>query len=453
MDDGKSGPVTARLADPTDLALEETHLTVTEGFDVGVTVPCGVRPVRIGSAPDCELVLRDPAVSRKHASVQIDSEGLRLTDLGSTNGTFVGALKIKDALVPPGTVFKVGKTAIRVDLKPRARSLPLAPTNRFGKLVGSSPAMRQLFTLLGLVAPSPASILIGGPTGTGKELVARALHEASPRKAGPFVVLDCGAADPGLISAELFGHEAGAFTGATGARAGLFEQAQGGTIFLDEVGELPLDLQPKLLRVLEAREVRRLGGSKTIAVDARVLAATHRDLEQMVRAGRFREDLYYRLAQMRVLLPPLADRREDIPLIVQTLLEQLPAGTRVRTMSPEAIALLAASDFPGNVRQLRNVVEQSVTIATGERVEADDILMLGQLMPRAGVAAPAPAAPRAGLLPAADERAQLEAALEANDWNLARTARSLGVVLNTVKNRMRRHKLSRPGRKPDSADE
>jgi transcriptional regulator with GAF, ATPase, and Fis domain len=222
--------------------------------------------------------------------------------------------------------------------------------------------MRELFARLERIAASDATVLVTGETGTGKELVAEAIHERSPRAAGPFVVLDCGAIPPNLVESELFGHERGAFTGALGAHAGAFERAHGGTVFLDELGELPLELQPKLLRVLERREIRRLGGSKPIEVDLRVVAATNRDLAVEVNRGRFREDLYYRLAVVQVVVPPLRERREDIPLLVEHFLAALPGGERTR-LAPETIDLLRRHDWPGNVRELRNVLERAVLFA------------------------------------------------------------------------------------------
>jgi DNA-binding NtrC family response regulator len=285
--------------------------------------------------------------------------------------------------------------------------------------------------------------MITGPTGTGKEMVARSVHEAGTTRKGPFVVLDCGAADPGLISSELFGHEAGAFTGAVGRRAGVFEQAQGGTVFIDEVGELPLELQPKLLRVLEAREVRRLGGTATIPLDVRVLAATNRDMEAMVARGQFREDLYYRLCQVKVAIPPLESRREDVPLIVQNILDGIADRTPVRGVSDEVLSFLTSRSFPGNVRQLRNIIERAAQVARGERIEMANLLLSPEEMKGLGAAtaatAPAPPAER-------DERALIIAVLEQHDHNLARTARALGMALNTLKARMQKHGIARrPG--------
>jgi DNA-binding NtrC family response regulator len=235
----------------------------------------------------------------------------------------------------------------------------LSSADRFGEMVGRSVVMRELFARLAAVAPTDATVLVTGETGTGKELVAEALHEHSARKGGPFVVLDCGAIPANLMESEAFGHERGAFTGATAAHAGAFERADGGTLFLDEIGELPLEMQPKLLRALERKEIRRVGGAKTLQVNIRVVAATNRDLAVEVNKGRFREDLYYRLAVAHLAVPPLRERREDIPLLVEHILGSLPEG-RERGPRPETVELMKRHEWPGNVRELRNVIERAV---------------------------------------------------------------------------------------------
>jgi DNA-binding NtrC family response regulator len=226
-------------------------------------------------------------------------------------------------------------------------------------MVGRSVVMRELFARLAAVAPTDATVLVTGETGTGKELVAEALHENSARKGGPFVVLDCGAIPANLMESETFGHERGAFTGATSARAGAFERANGGTLFLDEIGELPLEMQPKLLRALERREIRRVGGTKMLQVNIRVVAATNRDLAVEVNKGRFREDLFYRLAVAHLAVPALRERRDDIPLLVEHILAGLPEG-RDRGPRSETIELMKKHEWPGNVRELRNVIERAV---------------------------------------------------------------------------------------------
>jgi len=240
--------------------------------------------------------------------------------------------------------------------------LELSSAETFGGIVGSSVPMRELFARLEKIAQSDATVLVTGETGTGKELVAEAVHEHSKRKSGPFVVLDCGSIPQNLIESELFGHEKGAFTGATHTYAGAFERSDGGTVFLDEIGELPLAMQPKLLRVLERKEVRRVGGSKTISTDIRVVAATNRDLGVEVNRGRFREDLYYRLAVARIHVPPLRERREDLALLVEHFLSITPGAEGTR-LEPGTVELMMKHDWPGNVRELRNVIERAVLLS------------------------------------------------------------------------------------------
>lgn len=243
----------------------------------------------------------------------------------------------------------------------------------FGSLIGTSPRMRELFALLRKVAESASTVLILGESGTGKELAARAVHETSPRKGKPFVAVNCGAIPETLIESELFGHAKGAFTGAVGERAGLFEQAQSGTLFLDEIGELPLAMQTRLLRVLQEREVRRVGGSTTKKVDVRVLAASNRDLAEQVKEGSFREDLYYRINVVQVTMPPLRERIEDIPLLIEHLAHKHGiASSSAGIITSEALKSLMTYQFPGNVRELENIVERSLVLSS-DKITLDSL--------------------------------------------------------------------------------
>ncbi len=311
----------------------------------------------------------------------------------------------------------------------------------FANLIGSGPAMRRVFETVQKVAETDLTVLVRGESGTGKELVAQALHDRSARRSRPFVAVNCAAISRELVESELFGHEKGAFTGADARRAGRFEAAEGGTIFLDEIGDMPLETQAKVLRVLEERSFERVGGTKPIQVDVRVVAATHRNLEEDVRSGRFREDLYYRLRVVEVELPPLRERREDIPALVDRMLEQL--GRRLERpkmqISGAALARLARHAWPGNVRELRNAVEQAAVLAAGPDIEEND-LRLGE--------APAtePAAPDAAGLAFAEakkrtverfERDFLLAALRRHDGNISRTAESIGMVRQSLQQKIR----------------
>ncbi|HEY1086222.1 MAG TPA: sigma-54-dependent Fis family transcriptional regulator, partial [Archangium sp.] len=281
--------------------------------------------VTVGSHPDAGLSLADTTVSRYHVELTARPDGVRVRDLESTNGTYLGGTRITEVIVEDQATLSVGKTTLKVSMVEADLGTP-AEQGTFGTAVGASSAMKQLFGILDKVAPSDSTVLLLGETGTGKEVMAKAIHAKSKRGTRPFVVVDCGSVAPTLIESELFGHVRGSFTGAISDRNGAFLEADGGTIFLDEIGELPLELQPKLLRVLEAGTVRRVGEDKHRRVDVRVVAATHRDLEAEVAAGRFRRDLYYRLAVVLVNVPPLRDRLDDLPLLTQHFVKSMGRG-------------------------------------------------------------------------------------------------------------------------------
>jgi pSer/pThr/pTyr-binding forkhead associated (FHA) protein len=302
-----------REATPATVNLRRCKLIITKGAQRGSEFVVGGDVVRIGKATDNDLVISDETVSRNHFEIVRDGKGYLVRDLQSTNGTFLDGAEIKEAYLRAGSV--VGAGAVELKFTPFEERIEILPSEReqLGEMVGRSTAMREIFGLIERIAPTDATVLIEGETGTGKDMVARTLHLLSRRKDAPFVVVDCGAVAGTLIESELFGHEKGAFTGAVSARQGAFELASGGTVFLDELGELSLDLQPKLLRVLEQRELRRVGGAKTQKVDLRVIAATRKDLRSEVEKGKFREDLYFRLNVVPITAPALRDRKEDVP--------------------------------------------------------------------------------------------------------------------------------------------
>jgi len=326
-----------------------------------------VNRLRIGKAPENDLVLNDDTVSRQHCELERRAQGVLVRDLGSTNHTRVGRMAVHEAVVESGATISVGGVDLSLRVEPRQAVVLPSESNHFGEALGTSIAMRTIFGVLERIAPTDAGVLLEGETGTGKDVLARSIHQMSPRRERPFVVVDCGAVSYSLIESELFGHERGAFTGAVATRQGAFELAGRGTVFLDEVGELPLDVQPKLLRVLESGEFRRVGGNKTIRAEARVVAATKRELKGEVERGKFREDLYFRLAVVPVVVPPLRARREDIPPLVERFLELArkrdPAASSI-TLSPATVSALTAHDWPGNVRELRNVLDRAIYIAT-----------------------------------------------------------------------------------------
>jgi transcriptional regulator with PAS, ATPase and Fis domain len=349
---------------PERLELPGFELEVIHGPDAGKTYRGAARRVLLGSHPKAELSLTDPYVSRQHARVEVGEGEIVLRDLGSTNGTRIHDTRIREALLHDGAVIELGGTRVRFRAVDTGFSVELAAEDWFEGLVGRSVAMRELFALLARVAPSEATVLVEGETGTGKELVARAIHARSKRAAKPFTVFDCGAMPGALIESALFGHERGAFTGATETMPGVLERADGGTLFLDEIGELAPELQPKLLRALQSGEVRRVGATDDIRVDVRVVAATHRDLERMVAAGTFREDLFYRVAVIRLRVPALRERPDDIPLLAAHFAKEIGVPASLPQDALDTLfAGLAARDLPGNVRELRNLVERAIVLA------------------------------------------------------------------------------------------
>ena len=327
--------------------------------------------LRVGKAPENDLVLNDDTVSRQHCELERSAQGVLVRDLGSTNHTRVGRTAVHEAVVESGATISVGGVDLSLRVEPRQAVILPSESCKFGEALGHSISMRTIFGVLERIAPTDAAVLLEGETGTGKDVLARSIHQISQRREKPFVVVDCGAVSYSLIESELFGHERGAFTGAVALRQGAFELAGRGTVFLDEVGELPLDVQPKLLRVLESGEFRRVGGNKTLRAEARVVAATKRDLKLEVERGKFREDLYFRLAVVPVTVPPLRSRREDIPPLIDRFVDlarKRDASASV-SLSSATVAALAAHDWPGNVRELRNVLDRAIYIATagGER--------------------------------------------------------------------------------------
>ncbi len=350
--------------DRAEVSITTLNVHCVEGQDTGKSLTSDSEVVTIGSAQGNDLVLADPSVSRFHLELRREADGVRVIDHGSTNGTRVGAVRIERAVVAPGTTIALGRSAIRVQ-GGEERSVHLHPDARLGDLIGSSTAMRRLMAEVAKAARANVPVLIVGESGTGKEVVARTLHQQSDRRDGPYVTVDCGALTPTLVASELFGHERGAFTGADRRHVGAFESANGGTVFIDEIGELPPALQTSLLGVLERRRFRRLGGTADIAVDVRVVSATNRDLRAEVNANTFRLDLYFRLAVVTLRMPPLREHLDDLTLLVEHFLREAGAeGPVERWIGPAALRSLQEHRWPGNVRELRNVIE--ATLAMGE---------------------------------------------------------------------------------------
>jgi transcriptional regulator with GAF, ATPase, and Fis domain len=441
-------PETSTVAQPLAcgiLSLPGIKLTVLEGPDRGQEVTARRGVVRIGTERDNDLVLTDDAVSRRHLEVRLSSDEVRVRDLGSTNGTIVDGVRICEAILSAASLIRLGSSTIRATPVDEPVKVLLSTRARFGGQLGRSTAIREVFAILERVAPSEATVVIEGETGTGKELAAEAIHAHSPRAQGPFVAVDCGAIPHGLVESELFGHVRGAFTGAVQERRGVFEEADGGTLFLDEVGELPLELQPKLLRALEKREVRRVGASQSRKIDVRVLAATNRDLAAEVNRGNFREDLFFRLAVVRVRLPPLRARRDDIPMLIRHFVECL-RPDRLDRVEP-LVAALANRSFPGNIRELRNAVQRELTLGdelapgetSTERVAAAEFRPLLDLPYKEGMAR----------LVEQFEREYLEHALGVCGGSVSGAARRAGLSRRYVQTLMVRHGWREP---PDGED-
>jgi transcriptional regulator with GAF, ATPase, and Fis domain len=320
----------------------------------------------VGAAAGNLIEIADATVSRIHAELEPRDGAVWVRDLGSRNGTFVSNVRVAEAEIPDGGTLVVGRTTLSIERRHQPTAVDLWPSHKFEQLVGRSVVMRELFARLSRVAKLESTVLLQGETGTGKEVVAEAIHFASPRAKGPFIVVDCAALPETLLEAELFGHVKGAFTGATTSREGAFQEADGGTLLLDEIGELPADMQPKLLRAVETRTVRRVGESTHRKVDVRIMASTHRDLRTMVNSGAFREDLYFRLAVVPVLVPPLRERTEDIDLLVRRFVGQ----GHPSLLDSRLIAELTSRSWPGNVRELRNFVERYAALGADEALSS-----------------------------------------------------------------------------------
>ncbi|KYF91468.1 hypothetical protein BE20_14525 [Sorangium cellulosum] len=413
------------------LASRKIRVEVVHGPDRGLVAELPGPEARVGLGRECDLVLKDPTVSRLHLVVRVEGERIRVIDAGSRNGTAVDGVEVRDAYARPDAAISIGGTTMRLRMLSDVVELPLSQRERFGGMLGRSVAMRRLFAVLERVAATDATVLVEGETGTGKELVAEAVHEESPRQGAAFVVFDCSAVSATLIESELFGHVRGAFTGAFADRPGAFEA--------DEIGELPLDLQPKLLRALERREVRRVGANVPRRVDVRIVAATNRNLAREVERGKFREDLYYRLAVIQVALPPLRERQGDIPQLVRHFEQEPPPP-----LSEEVVAGLASRSWPGNVRELRNAVARALSLGPAG----------GAGGPPAHAAALEPGAPDE---PAVDlnepllagrervaeayEKAYLDAALRQTGGNVSRAAELARVNRKFIQRAMKRHGL------------
>ena len=443
------------VEDERAIQLALSGLLGREGYDVEQVHSGEEALARLASDPPLDLVLTDLAlggrasgmdVLRASKAVRPETPVVMITAHGSEKVAVLAMKEGAEDYVPKPfdndeMRLVVARALERTRLEREHRMLleRVQREHGLGALIGSGQAMRRVFDLMNKVAGTDLTVLVRGESGTGKELVAQAIHDSSPRARRPFVAVNCAAISRELVESELFGHEKGAFTGASARRVGRFEAAQGGTIFLDEVGDMPLETQAKVLRVLQERTFERVGGSKTLEADVRVVAATHRDLEGEVARGRWRGDLYYRLRVVEIVVPPLRERLEDLPALVDRFLEHL--ATRLGRDRPRiaaaAMARLARHTWPGNVRELRNVVEQAGVLAAGPAIEEADLRLEGargapSVPPRAGSFADAKRAVVDDF-----ERTFLTDALRQHGGNVSRTAEAIGMVRQSLQQKIR----------------
>lgn len=445
------------------IQVHKSSILVTSGPHKGTEIPIKQDMVFIGRDPWSDLALpNDPLISNSHCELRIDEQGVRIRDLQSRNGVYLDGHQVFDAFWSPKSPLTLGTTQLKLKVDDKKQNLDLSFIDPTGELVGRSAPMRKIFTLLARLGKRDVSVLFTGDTGTGKTSFAHALHQQSNRQKGPFISVNCGALPPSLIESALFGHEKGAFTGAHQAQAGYFEQANGGTIFLDEIGELPLSMQPKLLAILETQTVQRLGSPKTIPTNFRLVAATHRNLLKEVEAGTFREDLYYRLSAVPLHVPSLRDRPEDIPLLIEKLLQDLAPDEAIQ-FTPAALQKLKSHPWPGNIRQLRNTLEQALVFMDSPTIEADEIDLpeaTGQptraVNPEASIELSESANNLTVRLDLDSERSLrgtlegvekqlLLRALEQKAWDVTNAASHLGISVPWLYRRMKKFEIKRPG--------
>ena len=437
MAERKTKRIRSKASESYPIYVRRGKLVVLSGPDKGAVFVLDQPELTIGSKEDNIVILSDPTVSRTHAVLRETDGRYVIKDLNSTNGTYLDGVLVKEAVLEFGRTMTLGETEMK--LVPFQEKIDAFPSsqNVFGAVYGQSLAMRQIFGILEKVASTDVAVVLEGETGVGKELLARAIHENSSRAKGPFVVFDCSAVAANLIESELFGHERGAFTGATHSRRGVFELAGGGTVFIDEVGELGLDLQPKLLRVLEAREVRRVGGTLTQRIDFRLIAATHRNLTQAVSEGGFREDLFYRLSVLRIRIPPLRERKDDIPLIARHLLLNLSKEFKMvsgPTITPETLEILNSYDWPGNIRELRNVLSRALAIGGRDEIRPGDLLLSSDTG-----SGHRETDSLVGKSLEEIERTAIVQTLQSRQGNKTQTARALGIAYSTLYEKLKKY--------------
>jgi len=432
---------------PDSLVVQKCKLLVVSGPLQGKEFVIDKEQFTIGAGPNNEVTVADSTISRHHCEIQLFEKGYLIRDLGSTNGTVVKGVRVSEAFLTQGAEFQLGNTRVIFCPLQEARQYTLSHAEAFGALIGKSVSMRRVFHLAETYAPTDATILIEGETGTGKEVLAEEIHRHSKRKDKPFVVIDCAALARELTESELFGHTKGAFTGATTDRKGAFEHAAGGTVFLDEISDLHADLQPKLLRVLEKRAIRRVGSNDVKPVDVRIICATNKKLESEVNAARFREDLFYRLSVVHIGLSPLRKRKEDIPMLTQKFLREFHGEDGLAELADfdKTMEAFANHDWPGNVRELRNLVE--IAAYAGQRpIDLRSFLCLGRMRSResdssAGHAADRPFKDAKSDLIGRFEQDYIRDILERHGGNVSRAAQEAGIERAYLQRLIRKYRL------------
>ena len=430
------------------LRVRKTKLLVVSGQLQGHEFIINKDLFTLGSDPHNDLALADSTISKRHCEISVDGNGYLIRDLESTNGTRVHGVRITSAYLAPGAEIQIGKTRLVFCPLSESNDIPLSRNENFGAMLGRSMAMRRIFYLAETYAPTDATIMISGETGTGKEILAEEIHRHSLRRDKPFIVIDCAAMARDLIESELFGHVRGAFTSANADREGAFELADGGTVFLDEIGDLSPELQPKLLRVLEKREIRRVGENRIRKIDVRILCATNRKLPTEVNEGRFREDLYYRLSVVQMELPPLRQRRDDVPLLVKKFLLDLHGPSAMETVADfdRTMNILKRHDWPGNVRELRNLIEAAFYSAQ-RPIDLSTFLSFGRLHanhksePDVSVHADKPFKNAKIEMIENFEKTYLQDLLARNHANIAQSAREAGIERSYLQRLLKKHGL------------
>ena len=406
--------------------------------------------ISIGKAKANDIIVNDEYISNFHTKIENKRGEFFIKDLGSTNGTFVNGQKIFETSLPFNSVIEIGKTILKFYTENERRKLTPTKETSFMGIVGKSEEMRNIFSLISKIANSDSTVLVQGETGTGKELVASAIHKLSGRGNKPFVTVNCGAISKDLIESELFGHEKGAFTSAHQQRQGAFESANTGTIFLDEIGELPLELQPKLLRVLENKEIKRVGGNELIDLDVRIISATNKNLAYEVKSGKFREDLYYRLMIIPIFIPPLRERPEDVDLLTELFLSQeISKGKSiVQKISPRALEILKKEKWGGNVRELKNLLARVILECTSETIEPADLKfapssLIEQTAHEFNLSEFKDTKTVKTLRDVEKDKITIE--LKKNNWNRVATAKALGISKSTLHEKIKKYNLDNRG--------